>query len=227
MINTIIFDCDGVILDSEILIQKTLMSSIMRYVNNNEIHLSPYDFLGLGFDKLKDKMKDISDVGITQEMINKYYVDLFQAMKHQLNSLLRDLILTLNQQRITYCVASNSIREQINYSLSLVHLKKYIPDNHIFTIEQVAHGKPAPDLFLFSAAAMGVKPEYCLVVEDTPEGIEAALSANMNAIAFLGGTHAQSETYQSQFKSYPIQIASTEQELISILKSNYGFSITK
>lgn len=227
MTNMIIFDCDGVILDSEILIQKTLTSSIMSYVNNNEIHLSPYEFLGLGFDKLKEKMKDISDVGITQEMINKYYADLFQAMKHQLNSLLKDLILTLNQQRITYCVASNSVREQINYSLSLVHLKKYIPDQHIFTIEQVAHGKPAPDLFLFSAEAMEVKPEYCLVIEDSPEGIDAALSANMNAIAFLGGTHAQSETYRNRFKSYPVQIASTEQELISILNSNYGFSITK
>ncbi len=55
----------------------------------------------------------------------------------------------------------------------------------------VAHGKPAPDLFLYAAAEMGVEPERCLVIEDSPAGIEAAHRAGMRAFAFMGGSHVE------------------------------------
>ena len=62
----------------------------------------------------------------------------------------------------------------------------------------VAHGKPAPDLFLHAAATLGYAPAACLVVEDSPAGIEAAQAAGMRVVAFTGGSHASSDEHRAR-----------------------------
>jgi beta-phosphoglucomutase-like phosphatase (HAD superfamily) len=64
-------------------------------------------------------------------------------------------------------------------------------DPHIFSATQVARGKPAPDLFLFAAREMGVKPEDCLVIEDSIHGVKAAIAANMRVLGFAGASHCR------------------------------------
>ncbi len=86
------------------------------------------------------------------------------------------------------CVASSSTPERLRHSLSLVGLlARFDPD--IFSATQVAHGKPAPDLFLFAAHRMGVAPARCTVIEDSVAGIAAARAAGMTAVGFCGGGH--------------------------------------
>ena len=87
-----------------------------------------------------------------------------------------------------YCVASSSTPDQISRKLDLTGLLPRFGDN-LFSATMVARGKPAPDLFLFAAREMGAAPERCLVVEDSPAGIAAALAAGMTAIGFCGGSH--------------------------------------
>jgi beta-phosphoglucomutase-like phosphatase (HAD superfamily) len=79
---------------------------------------------------------------------------------------------------------------RLRHSLSLTGLLRYF-DPHIFSATQVSHGKPAPDLFLFAAAAMQVASDACLVVEDSVPGVQAAVAAGMRVIGFTGGGHCR------------------------------------
>jgi HAD superfamily hydrolase (TIGR01509 family) len=87
------------------------------------------------------------------------------------------------------CVASSSPRDRIRISLDVTDLARYFEPN-VFSASDVAHGKPAPDLFLHAAANMNVLPADCIVIEDSPAGVAAASAAGMTPIGFLGGSHA-------------------------------------
>ena len=95
------------------------------------------------------------------------------------------------------CVASSSQPERIRLSLSLTGLLSQFEPN-IFSATMVAHGKPAPDLFLHAARAMGAKAADCVVIEDSPAGIEAAQRAGMAVFAFVGGSHAAASGYRER-----------------------------
>ena len=86
------------------------------------------------------------------------------------------------------CVASSSSPERIATSLRLTGLSEAF-GAHVFSSHQVARGKPAPDLFLFAAASMGVEPARCLVIEDSLYGVQGAKAAGMTAYGFVGGSH--------------------------------------
>jgi HAD superfamily hydrolase (TIGR01509 family) len=90
------------------------------------------------------------------------------------------------------CVASSSAPERLRHSLSLTRLLHWF-EPHVFSAAQVARGKPAPDLFLYAAQRFATAPEHCLVIEDSPAGIDAAVTAGMTAIGFCGGSHCGPE----------------------------------
>jgi HAD superfamily hydrolase (TIGR01509 family) len=96
----------------------------------------------------------------------------------------REAILALPHPR---CVASSSIPERIALSLRVTGLADLF--DNIFSATQVARGKPAPDLFLHAAQQLGARPGECLVIEDSPAGVQAALAAGMRVIGFVGGGH--------------------------------------
>lgn len=75
-------------------------------------------------------------------------------------------------------------------------------ETEVFTRELVDKGKPAPDLFLYAANKMVVKPERCIVIEDSTSGIEAALAAGMRCISYLGGGHTSGSGYRERVMSY-------------------------
>lgn len=87
------------------------------------------------------------------------------------------------------CVASSSPIERVKLSLETAGLVHFFEPN-LFSASQVAHGKPAPDLFLHAARIMNVAPRECIVVEDSPAGVAAAYAAGMRPIGFVGGSHA-------------------------------------
>ena len=90
-----------------------------------------------------------------------------------------------------YCLASSSAVRRINAALAFAGLAdRFI--GKVFSASMVSRGKPAPDLFLHVAKVMGVEPRDCLVIEDSPAGVEAARRANMAVIGFVGGSHADS-----------------------------------
>jgi HAD superfamily hydrolase (TIGR01509 family) len=90
------------------------------------------------------------------------------------------------------CVASSSAIDRVRASLETTGLMRFFED-HIFSASDMRHGKPAPDLFLYVAARMGVRPRDCIVVEDSAAGVAAATAAGMTPIGFVGGSHATSD----------------------------------
>jgi beta-phosphoglucomutase-like phosphatase (HAD superfamily) len=97
-------------------------------------------------------------------------------------------------------VASSSSPERIRLSLSLTGLLEML-NPHIYSASMVTRGKPAPDLFLHAAKGMGVRPEDCVVVEDSPVGIDAARRAGMRVFAFTGGSHAGHAALAREFET--------------------------
>ena len=94
----------------------------------------------------------------------------------------------LDQLSGRICIASSSTPARLRHALGLVDLyDRFHP--HVFSATMVAHGKPAPDLFLYAAAQMEVAPVRCIVVEDSLAGVEAAVAAGMTALGFTGGSH--------------------------------------
>jgi HAD superfamily hydrolase (TIGR01509 family) len=102
---------------------------------------------------------------------------------------LEALLEHLTEEGIPYCVASSGTFERLSVALSALGLSERFTS--VFSAEQVARGKPEPDLFLFAANRFGVPPEACLVIEDSPFGVRAARAANMKCIGFVGGSHLQ------------------------------------
>ncbi len=94
----------------------------------------------------------------------------------------------LAQLRAARCVASSSHPQRIAHSLELTGLRRFFGD-HIFSSTMVARGKPAPDLFLYAAEQMNAAPAQCVVIEDSSFGVEGAKAAGMNVIGFVGGSH--------------------------------------
>ena len=117
------------------------------------------------------------------------------------------------------CVASSSQPERIRLSLSVTGLLDlFEPD--IFSATMVERGKPAPDLFLLAAERMGVAPSACVVVEDSPAGIEAARRAGMRVIAFCGGGHAGPARLREQAMALsPSALIENMQDLGSVLET--------
>ncbi len=91
---------------------------------------------------------------------------------------------------VPVCVASQGKLEKTRLSLRLTGLDAFFPDEVLFSAHSVARGKPHPDLFLHAAATMVVEPSHCAVVEDTPSGVTAAVSAGMRALGYAADSDA-------------------------------------
>src|SRR5262249_26977037 len=98
-----------------------------------------------------------------------------------------DLLAALEMPR---CVASNSHIDRVRHALTLTQLIGFF-EPHLFSASMVAHGKPAPDLFLLAAKTLGISPEQCLVIEDSFSGVAGARAAGMRVVGFTGGGHCR------------------------------------
>lgn len=143
-------------------------------------------------------------------------MDLF---RQRLRPLMKDTILTLSENKVPMCVASGSPRDRVLLCLEVGGMAQCFAPETVFTRELVSRGKPAPDLFLYTAEKMGVSPSRCIVVEDSGAGIEAAKAAGMDCIGFLGGGHAKYDWYQSKILSYGIPVGNTQEDILQLLKS--------
>jgi HAD superfamily hydrolase (TIGR01509 family) len=188
----VIFDCNGVLVDSE-----PLATAIMSQ-----------EFVRAGFP-------------LTPDMIARYFTgrrpaDIFADVEFATGRKLpagfatgvADLILrrfrnelcptpyaahALSWLRGPKCVASSSSMERIRASLESTGLIRFFEPN-LFSASDVHNGKPAPDLLLHAADKMGVEPAACIVVEDSPVGVTAGVAAGMTVIGFAGASHAGSDT---------------------------------
>jgi HAD superfamily hydrolase (TIGR01509 family) len=188
----VIFDCDGVLLDSEIIFARVLAEALER-AGFGTVGLT--EALALGFGKNRDTLLAAVELRFGRPPPSGF----IEAMRARSSALfaselqpmagIAEVLAGLGMPR---CVASNGHHERVRERLALAGLLPFF-EPHVFGASQVARGKPAPDLFLFAAARLGARPAHCLVVEDSPIGVAAAQAAGMTALGFCGGSHCPAD----------------------------------
>lgn len=184
----VVFDCDGVLVDSEPISLRLLLETL----ETAGLHLGQAEadalFLGRSLATTREIVEREYGLAVTDAALDAMRQALYAAFRAELRPI-PHIAETLDALGRPYCVASSSQPERIELSLSVTGLWPRFR-GRAFSSTMVRRGKPAPDLFLHAAAALGAAPSDCLVVEDSPAGIEAAQAAGMRVIAFTGGSHA-------------------------------------
>jgi HAD superfamily hydrolase (TIGR01509 family) len=182
----IIFDCDGVLIDSELLSCNALIGLLQQHGIDVDLDLVFEKFLGRG-------PQAILDYGTASgcPLPGDFQSKLSAAVRATFAKSLKPVpgaAEVLQGLEARYCVASSSDLERVDYSLRLTGFSSLVGDR-VFSAEMVRRGKPAPDLFLHAAAAMAASPSRTLVVEDSVTGIRAGKAAGMTVWGFVGGSH--------------------------------------
>ena len=182
----VIFDCDGVLVDSE------------SIINQAHAHVLTVCGYPITEQDLVERFCGISDaemLGVIEREWGRALpasyaerVGLMIAAGFQSLAAIAGVAEVLDWLPLPVCVASSSSPEQIRHKLELTDLLRHFGES-LFSATMVARGKPAPDLFLYAARHLTTAPDRCLVVEDSPAGIGAAVAAGMTAIGFSGGSH--------------------------------------
>ncbi|MGO4523691.1 HAD family hydrolase [Microvirga sp. 2MCAF35] len=186
----LIFDCDGVLVDSEPLScridAEVLTECGVPYTAQDVAR----EFTGVSIKDQIARIESERGIRLPEDFTERLNRTLFARFETDLKPIagVRDAILSLPVPR---CVASSSIPERIALSLRVTGLSDLF--DHIFSSTQVARGKPAPDLFLYAAQRMSTRPEDCLVIEDSVAGVQAAVAAGMRVIGFTDGGHCGPE----------------------------------
>lgn len=183
----IIFDCDGVLVDSEPLAarayervyEKHGMSGVSADVIAQCVGMKQSDIILRIKELTGHQFPEHADGDIWAETKGLFTEALLPTKG------LPSFLSGLSAER---CVASSSSVERIEHSLAVTGLARYF-GSAIFSSSMVKHGKPAPDIFLFAAEKMAADPADCIVIEDSPFGVEGAVSAGMKAIGYIGGSH--------------------------------------
>jgi HAD superfamily hydrolase (TIGR01509 family) len=182
----LIFDCDGVLVDSEPLscgiCGEVLTELGVPYTGEDIMH----QFVGMSLKDMVARIEAVRGCTLPDDFRDRVNGAVFGRFETELRPIpgVRDVILSLPFPR---CVASSSAPERIALSLRVTGLSDLF--DHVFSSTQVPRGKPAPDLFLHAAGQMNARPEDCLVIEDSTAGVQAAVEAGMRVIGFTGGGH--------------------------------------
>jgi len=185
----VIFDCDGVLVDSELLAIAVLTATLAELGLSVDDEMAYDRFLGRSFSTMTAILRKEFDLELAPGTVETMRSKLFARFEAALSPVagIGNVLAGLD---MPFCVASSSQPERIALSLKLTALDTYF-GSHVFSATMVENGKPAPDLFLLAARQMGFSPEKCLVIEDSPAGILAAKAAGMKVFGFTGGGHAE------------------------------------
>ncbi len=184
----VIFDCDGVLVDSEP-ISIAVLIDVIRAAGGSITEEAAYlHFLGRSMKSVSEILHAEFGFALTSIHLDEIRAELARRFERELKPVtgIREALDNLPTSR---CVASSGSPERIRLSLRLTGLLELL-EPHLYSASMVEKGKPAPDLFLHAAAGMGVRPEACIVIEDSPAGIMAAKAAGMRVFAFTGASHA-------------------------------------
>jgi len=184
----VIFDCDGVLIDSELLSVEADLACLAE------------EGIEISAEEILERYTGISMVGMLADLEARYgrsFPEFAGRHWQRLSALfesglqpIRGIAEVLGSLGCKVCVASSSTPDRLRLALTLVGLFDRLHP-HIFSSSEVARGKPAPDLFLHAAKQMAVESARCVVIEDSVPGVVAAVAAGMTAIGFTGGGHCR------------------------------------
>lgn len=185
----ILFDCDGVLVDSEI-IAAEVESKLLRDAG---FDITPEDmcirFAGMDWKSILLTIEQEADIPISAQLLDKSEKLLDAALARRVKMIegVPYALAKLSEQR---CICSNSSTPRLDLMLTKLGLKPYF-EGHIYSAKDLGpdRTKPRPDIYIHGAAQFGVDPARCLVVEDSVHGVHAARAAGMRVVGFTGGSH--------------------------------------
>ena len=187
----VIFDNDGVLVDSEPLSNRLLADYLTELGFPTTIEDSYRDYMGAASHTIHDTIAERFDgARLHDGFDDDFHARVFAAFQEQLTAVpgAADLLKQVRESGVRYCVASSAHHEWIRTALTKCGLSGFFTEEQLFSAQDVGRGKPAPDLFLHAARTMGVPPERCVVLEDSPLGVAAARAAGMDVYGYTALT---------------------------------------
>jgi HAD superfamily hydrolase (TIGR01509 family) len=184
----LIFDCDGVLIDSEHLasrVESEVMRDLGLDLSAEQAHAM---FLGKTVDGVLDAVAERTGRRPPATWVYNWAFATAHAFHRELAVVenLRDAVENLRERGHSMAVASQSALARVKFSLEVTGLAPLFGE-HIYVTSMVARPKPAPDIYLYAAERLGARPDECVVIEDSPAGAGAALSAGMRVIGYAPG----------------------------------------
>ncbi|WP_163849516.1 HAD family hydrolase [Pseudooceanicola aestuarii] len=183
----VIFDCDGVLIDSEVISSRMLIAALAGYGVTIDGAYVARHFLGRSYPVVLTRIRDEFGIDLPPGFEAEYRARLLEAFRSELR-IIPGVRATLDALALPFCLATSSSPGRLAHSLEIVGLTADFHGRST-TAAEVAQGKPAPDLFLAAARKAGADPARCLVIEDSQAGIRAARAAGMEVWHFIGGSH--------------------------------------
>ena len=185
----ILFDCDGVLVDSEVIavgIEAKLLTAAGFPMTFEEVSSA---FVGLSHKEVMEIIEARFGRPVPEALADQIHNDTMAAFPDELAAV-AGIGSVLAANALPRCVASSSTLDRINLSLQLTNLDHHFVPEHVYSAQMVERGKPEPDLFLHAARGLEVDAAACVVVEDSPHGVAAGLAAGMRVIGFTAGLHS-------------------------------------
>ncbi|MGW0205702.1 HAD family hydrolase [Streptomyces sp. NPDC003233] len=188
----IIFDNDGVLVDSEPISNRHLAAYLTELGHPTSYEDSIRDYMGSAMHRIHELVLERTGQRLPDDFDDVFHARVFAAFERELQPVagVAGVLEKLAADGVPYCVASSGSHARIRVGHRTTGLDRWFEEERIFSSEDVGRGKPAPDLFLYAAERMGVAPERCLVVEDSPLGVQAAVAAGMTVYGFTAMTPA-------------------------------------
>ena len=184
-LDLVIFDCDGVLVDSEVLaveVDRRILAEFGWKLSTEEIVDA---FLGTSSDTFRAKLEEHLGYRLADDWEEPYHSWYHDAFDRELQPV-AGITQALDRITLPTCVASSGSHTKMRKTLGLTGLAARF-EGRIYSATEVSRGKPAPDLFLHAASAQGADPSRCAVVEDSQYGVQAARAAGMTALGYAGG----------------------------------------
>jgi HAD superfamily hydrolase (TIGR01509 family) len=198
MVEAVIFDCDGVLVDSEILAHEVELRVLAEFGLHYDVHEFKARFMGMSDRAFHAALEEDGQARLGRSIIDELAPRLAAGYAGAMDTRLAAVPGAHEAVRAVGCakaVASSSIAAGLERKLRKVGLwDDFAP--HIYSAEHVEHAKPAPDLFLYAAANINVVPEDCLVIEDSVNGVRAARAAGMRVWGLMAGAHMDEPSRQ-------------------------------
>ncbi|MEU9119576.1 HAD family hydrolase [Streptomyces sp. NPDC048506] len=188
--DVVIFDNDGVLVDSERISNTILAGYLTELGHPTSYEDSIRDYMGSAMHRVHELVLERTGRRLPEDFDDVFHARVFAAFERELQPVpgVREVLEKLAADGVSYCVGSSGSHERIRVGHRKTGLERWFTTGRVFSSQDVGRGKPAPDLFLHAAREMGVPPERCAVVEDSPLGVQAAVAAGMDAYGFTAMT---------------------------------------
>ncbi|GAA2322518.1 HAD family hydrolase [Streptomyces hawaiiensis] len=189
----VIFDNDGVLVDSEPISNRLLAAYLTELGHPTSYEESIRDYMGSAMHRIHELVLERTGQRLPEDFDDVFHARVFTAFEQELRAVAGASVVLekLAVDGVPYCVASSGSHERIRVGHRTTGLDRWFDEERIFSSQDVGRGKPAPDLFLYAAQQMGVAPQRCVVIEDSPLGVQAAVAAGMDVYGFTAMTPAE------------------------------------